>query len=59
MFSDHDRETLDEIQHQLVLDDPQFTSSFETKARRLSGSGEARSPAARPAPQPLTDDGQT
>jgi hypothetical protein len=39
MLSDHDRETLDEIQHRLMVEDPQFTHSFELKARRLGTSG--------------------
>jgi Flp pilus assembly protein TadB len=39
MLSDRERETLDEIQHRLVTEDPQFTAAFESKARRLTVRG--------------------
>jgi hypothetical protein len=38
MLNDHDRETLDEIQHRLTAEDPEFTSAFDRKARRLGAS---------------------
>jgi len=36
MLSDHDRETFDEIEHRLVIEDPQFTRSFDTKSGNLA-----------------------
>lgn len=39
MLNDHDRETLDEIQHRLEAEDPLFISSFDLKARRLGKRG--------------------
>lgn len=39
MLSDHERETLDEIQHRLVAEEPQFARSFESRARRLGVRG--------------------
>ncbi|MBO0872456.1 MAG: DUF3040 domain-containing protein [Pseudonocardia sp.] len=39
MLNDHDRETLDEIEHRLAAEDPLFTSSFDLKARRLGTGG--------------------
>jgi hypothetical protein len=44
MLSNHDRETLDEIQHRLMVEDPAFTSSFEVKARALGAGGPGRHP---------------
>jgi hypothetical protein len=37
-----DRETLDEIQHRLVTEDPQFAGSFDIKPRRLGMRGLGR-----------------
>lgn len=42
MLSDHDHEMLDEIQHQLASDDPEFTSAFDHQARRLGVAGPGR-----------------
>ncbi|MDQ2791897.1 MAG: DUF3040 domain-containing protein [Actinomycetota bacterium] len=36
MLSDRDREALDEIQHQLLVEDPNFGRSFEVGAHRLA-----------------------
>jgi Flp pilus assembly protein TadB len=36
MLSDRERETLDEIQHRLMTEDPQFTGAFDNKARGLA-----------------------
>ncbi len=36
MLSDHERETLDRIQRELVIEDPRFTEAFDRGARRLA-----------------------
>ena len=36
MLSDHEREALHEIQHQLLVEDPGFAQSFDTEARSFN-----------------------
>lgn len=42
MLNEHDRETLDAIQHQLAAEDLLFINFFELKAHRLGTSGTGR-----------------
>ena len=35
MLNDHERKTLREVEHQLLVEDPEFTRSFATRAQRL------------------------
>jgi len=35
VLSDHERETLREVERQLLVEDPDFTRSFATRAQRL------------------------
>jgi hypothetical protein len=37
MLSDRDRDTLNEIQHRLMMEDPQFSEAFHLESRGLSG----------------------
>jgi hypothetical protein len=39
MLSDRDRETLDEIHHCLMIEDPQFAAAFNNEARGLEPHG--------------------
>lgn len=39
MLSDHERETLDKIQRELVVEDPHFTEAFDRMARGLAVHG--------------------
>jgi hypothetical protein len=39
MLSDRERETLDEIQHRLAIEDPQFAGFFHLETRRLAAHG--------------------
>ncbi len=45
MLSDHERETLREIQRQLVVEDPDFERSFHTLAEQPAGPAESSGPA--------------
>lgn len=36
MLSDHERETLREVERRLLSDDPTFAQSFDARAQRLS-----------------------
>ena len=35
MLNDHERETLREVERQFLVEDPEFTRSFATRAQRL------------------------
>ena len=37
MLSDHERETLREVERQFLAEDPEFARSFDTRARDLGG----------------------
>lgn len=39
MLSDRERDTLDEIQHRLMIEDPQFTAAFQLESRGLMARG--------------------
>ena len=36
MLSDHELETLREVEHRFMVEDPEFTRSFEAQQERLS-----------------------